>query len=284
MTDSMLEQRSDWKEMVDAAASQRLVEVAAAFDVPVVDLVTALRRAGIEREAVRSPEPTPSAPAPKARAPKRGRRTSRVDAYASLVGQVPDRVVAERAGVTIGAVRNWRVARGIPAAGRLALPPEPGDVAEALAAPAAAAVPRRRPGRRSRIDPFRDEVGQVPDRVIAEKAGVTVNAVANYRKVRSIPGYGTVGAVEAPVAAPPASGATAAPAPVVVASASGLAREALQADAAVRTLHRQLAERYDPGADARLRELLATRDALVIRLGQAALAHLAGGGALGFGG
>lgn len=36
----------------------------------------------------------------------------------SLLGQVPDRVVAERAGVSLNAVRNYRVKRGIAAAGR----------------------------------------------------------------------------------------------------------------------------------------------------------------------
>lgn len=287
-----LETRDDWKGMVEAVASTPLAEVAKAHDVAVVDLVASLRRAGVQREAVRSPEAGKVAKkaSSKASTKKKGsrrKRRSRVDAFAELVGQVPDRVVAERAGVTIGAVRNWRVARGIPAAGRLALPPEPGEVAEALAAPPAEAKPARMPkrrGRRSRIDPWASEVGTVPDRVIAEKAGVSVNAVANYRKVRGIPGFGTAAAASA---APAASGATAAPAPASsppAAPAPGLAGDALRADELVRRLHRQLGERYDPAADAALRDALAARDALVLRLGQAALAHLASGGSVPFAG
>jgi len=43
------------------------------------------------------------------------RRPSRIAAYADLLGVLPDQEVARRAGVTYTAVRNYRVAKGIPA-------------------------------------------------------------------------------------------------------------------------------------------------------------------------
>jgi len=55
---------------------------------------------------------------PRRRKSGRKRRASRVDPFADLLGTVPDRVVAEKAGVSLNAVRNYRVKHGIPAAGR----------------------------------------------------------------------------------------------------------------------------------------------------------------------
>jgi len=49
-----------------------------------------------------------------------GLRKSRIDAFAHLVGQYPDRVVAEKAGVSLNAVRNWRMRHGVPPSGRIA--------------------------------------------------------------------------------------------------------------------------------------------------------------------
>ena len=45
---------------------------------------------------------------------------------------------------------------------------------------------KRGPGRPSVLDQFQDEMGKVVDREIAEKAGVTVSAVTNYRKRHNI--------------------------------------------------------------------------------------------------
>jgi predicted DNA binding protein len=49
-----------------------------------------------------------------------------------------------------------------------------------------AAVGRRRKGRVSVLAQYQDQMGKVVDRVIAEKAGVTVSAVTNYRKRHQI--------------------------------------------------------------------------------------------------
>jgi hypothetical protein len=50
------------------------------------------------------------------------RKKSKIDPYVNLLGQVPDRVVAEKASVSLNAVRNYRVKRGIRASGRRGRP------------------------------------------------------------------------------------------------------------------------------------------------------------------
>ncbi len=60
---------------------------------------------------------------PRRRPAPRGNRQSKLDDYANLLGKVPDRVVAEFTQMSLGAVRNYRIKHGIPAAGRMS-PPE----------------------------------------------------------------------------------------------------------------------------------------------------------------
>lgn len=55
---------------------------------------------------------------PRRRTPGGGRRQSRLDDFRHLMGRVPDRVVAEQADMSLGAVRNYRIKHGIDAAGR----------------------------------------------------------------------------------------------------------------------------------------------------------------------
>ena len=107
-------------------------------------------------------------------------RKSKVDAVAHLVGKVPDRELAEQIGVTPENVRTWRKRRGI----------EPTwKTDEAAPAPMPRRSPKRgkKPRRRkSKLDPYRAELGTVPDRVVAEKAGVTAENVRTYRKRHGI--------------------------------------------------------------------------------------------------
>jgi hypothetical protein len=56
---------------------------------------------------------------PRRRPQARGGRQSKLDDYAHLLGKLPDRVVAEEAGMSLGAVRNYRIKNDIPAAGRM---------------------------------------------------------------------------------------------------------------------------------------------------------------------
>lgn len=61
-----------------------------------------------------APAPQVATPGVAAATPKRG-YTSKIDPFADLVGVLPDRTIAQRAGTTIGSVQVWRSRRGIPA-------------------------------------------------------------------------------------------------------------------------------------------------------------------------
>jgi len=132
---------------------------------------------------------------------KRTSRRSKIDPYRSLVGQLVDREVAEKAGVTPAAVQAYRRKHGIPAAAS-------GSSATGDGAPSGDGpdTPKRK-ARKSKIDAYFSLLGQVPDRVVAEKAGVTTGAVQAYRRRFSIPSSraqrdtsstGTAGPSEAP--------------------------------------------------------------------------------------
>jgi len=138
---------------------------------------------------------------------KRARpRRSKLDPYMEKVGAVPDREVAELAGVSSENVRAFRKRRGIPAGWR----------GEGQARPAVAALkPSVKPHgvsrpRKSKLDPFMDKVGVLPDREVAVFAGVSSENVRAFRKRRGIPaGWRDNG---------PVLGATPTPAPMVSAA------------------------------------------------------------------
>jgi len=84
------------------------------------------------------------------------------------LGTVPDADVAKKAGVSVRTIASFRARHGIPG---YSGPRRPSK--------------NRRP-RTSRIDPYQSLLGTVPDRVVAERAGVSLNAVRNYRVKRGI--------------------------------------------------------------------------------------------------
>lgn len=114
--------------------------------------------------------------------PRRAKRRSKIDPFHSLVGQLVDREVAEKAGVTPAAVQAYRRKHGIPAASSGGV--TAGDVA---GTESPTRGPKRRKARKSKVDPYFSLLGQVPDRVVAEKAGVTIGAVQAYRRRFAIP-------------------------------------------------------------------------------------------------
>ena len=71
------------------------------------------------------------------------------------MGKVPDKDIAAKAGVTVEAVRMYRRRHGIAVASKV---PRKAVVK---------AAPRRRA---SKLDPFRDLLGEVPDSEVAAKA------------------------------------------------------------------------------------------------------------------
>ena len=95
-------------------------------------------------------------------------KRSILEDHLDIVGTLPDAEVATRVGVTAENVRAFRNRRKIPAGWR---------VRKAKQGPST--TTRRR--RRSRLDPFHSELGLVPDQDIAEKAGVSLSNVRQYR-------------------------------------------------------------------------------------------------------
>ncbi|MSP54105.1 MAG: hypothetical protein EXR69_00625 [Myxococcales bacterium] len=131
------------------------------------------KRMGIR--AFDNPTPTREAPnaaaalSPSSFAPETARKAkaSRLDAYFDVLGTVPDRTVAEQAGVSPENVRMYRHRRGIEAQWRAGEGP-PTRVELALTAVEA-------------------ELGRVADTVIAQRVGVSRSAVTQYRAKKGIP-------------------------------------------------------------------------------------------------
>jgi len=168
-----------WPELVELKDELSLRELADRFSVTPGAISAALRRTGITRK--------PAPPGPRARRAtslpaepdgegpplvRPGSKDAQLVPFLDELGQVPDAEVAQRAGVSVRTVASFRSRHEI----------------------TGYTGPRRRrkdrKPRRSRIDPFQELLGQVPDRVVAEQAGVSLNAVRNYRVKHGIPASG----------------------------------------------------------------------------------------------
>jgi len=86
-----------------------------------------------------------------------------------LLGSVPDADVAREAGVSVRTVASFRARH---------------DISGYSGPRRTSKAARRRP---SKIDAFAHLVGKVPDRVVAQEAKVSTNAVRNYRYKHGIP-------------------------------------------------------------------------------------------------
>lgn len=133
MTDDVrLETTERWPDLLAAIErGQTPAQAAAEYGVSRAALTGALRRTGTQgrRRIVRPPTPdgpeapeaSPGAP-PATPAVERASRPSpglrRVAKHHDRVGSVPDHVIATAAGVSVGTVRNYRKAHGIPGAPR----------------------------------------------------------------------------------------------------------------------------------------------------------------------
>lgn len=127
MEDSLekLEELDVWPSILAVKDVMGIREIAKKFNLMPGTVSSAFIRTGTTRIPQRAPEPLPAekggvSPSRSAQngagngPPKSRRRQSRVDAYADLLGKVPDRVIAEKAKVSVQAVRNRRVRLGIP--------------------------------------------------------------------------------------------------------------------------------------------------------------------------
>ncbi len=143
------------------------------------------------------------------RGPDKKLRKSKLSPFYDELGKVADREIAEKAQVSVEAVRMYRRRHGI----------ELEDSARAARRGAKSGRPRRRT---SKLDPYRDQLGRIPDREVAELAGVTAENVRSYRRRHSIAAEWRT-AEKAPVAqvavveAPVVTTEVALPAPVAVA-------------------------------------------------------------------
>lgn len=188
-----VENMACWSEILAAKDDLTLRELSDRFGPTPGQISAALRRAGVAR----SHDPTASAsdalPPEPGESPALGRMTPNnpLDAFRDQLGKVPDAQVAAAAKVSLHAVANYRARHGIPAH----RPPSK----------KAATAPAPKPAsRRSRIDDHAHLLGTVPDRVVADKAGVSLNAVRNYRARRGIASSGRrTRRGEQPAAPPP---------------------------------------------------------------------------------
>jgi hypothetical protein len=119
-------------------------------------------------------------PAEQVKATDTARRAgrSKIGAYATMLGTVPDSTVAKLAHVTVAAVRIYRFRKGIP---------KWTDRRDADQEPVAPAEPTPAPV--NPLDAARDDLGRVPDHVIAQRYGVTVSKVGVYRRKLGIAAY-----------------------------------------------------------------------------------------------
>ena len=105
---------------------------------------------------------------------------SRIGDFEHLLGVEPDAAVAAKAGVTRAAVSAWRKKHGIaPLHPRTDTPPT-------------SSKRRGRPPKvenQSKVEAFRDKVGNMADGDVAALAGVSRDAVVDYRRKHGIPAW-----------------------------------------------------------------------------------------------
>jgi len=174
-----------WPELVRRKDELSLRELAERFDVTPGAISAAFRRTGLSRKAAPPgprirrkasggdeslpPEPGEGEDGTVARP---GSKDTRILPYARMLGQVPDSDVARKAGVSVRTIASFRARNQV---GGYKGPRKRGA---------------DRAPRKSRIDAFAHLVGQHPDRIVAEKAGVSLNAVRNWRMRHGVPASG----------------------------------------------------------------------------------------------
>jgi len=181
-----LEDKPWWPDLIKDKDDYSLRELGEKYGATPGAINNALNRNGIKRKAAPpGPRKNRARPAKSKAGAPRGPRKATMDKlkpFLSRLGKVTDREVAAEAGVSAQTVATVRKQMGItvPRGRRPANPPAP------LAVTTAAKKSNPGPGR-SAIAPYADQLGKVADGEIASLAGVTENAVRNYRNRRGIP-------------------------------------------------------------------------------------------------
>lgn len=179
-----------WPELVRRKDELSLRELAERFDVTPGAISAAFRRTGLSRKAAPpgprirrkasgGDESLPPEPGEgegeEGTLARPGSKDTRILPYARMLGQVPDSDVARKAGVSVRTIASFRARNNV---GGYKGPRKRGA---------------DRAPRKSRIDAFAHLVGQHPDRIVAEKAGVSLNAVRNWRMRHGVPASGRAG-------------------------------------------------------------------------------------------
>ena len=195
-----------WQDLVDLKDELSLRELAEKFNVTPGAISAAFKRTGTSRKAappgpraLRKSQHDDLPPEPGDEdedvglmpTTRPGSKDEMIKYHFDSLGKVPDAEVAKKAGVSVRTIASFRARHGIPGY----------------------SGPRRtaqsRAPRTSKLDPFVELLGTVPDRVVAEKAGVSLNAVRNYRVKRGISAAGRAITSDAPVFQPVAGGVVA---------------------------------------------------------------------------
>ncbi len=168
-----------WPDLLALKDELSLRELANRFEVTPGAISAAFKRTGTARKPAppgpralrkrrKSVDSLPPEAGENGTGPRPGSKDQLIENHQHLLGVVPDSDVAKKAGVSVRTVASYRSRNGVPG---YTGPRRPSA--------------KRRP-RTSRIDPFQKLLGTVPDRVVAEQAGVSLNAVRNYRVKRGI--------------------------------------------------------------------------------------------------
>lgn len=179
-----LETLDFWPDLLAQKDTLSLRELSERFGVTPGAISAALKRTG----TTRSPAPPGPRAARKARKaasgelppepgsgrtgpppPRPGSKDHLLVPHWDLLGTVPDADVAREAGVSVRTVASYRARHDIPG----------------YSGPRRASKGSRK--RPSKIDAYSHLVGKVPDRVVAQEARVSTNAVRNYRYKHGIP-------------------------------------------------------------------------------------------------
>ncbi|MFT7519438.1 MAG: hypothetical protein ACI9MC_001579 [Kiritimatiellia bacterium] len=220
----MLESSNQWPLVLKAVQEKSIPEVAEEFGISAGMLSLALIRANVRRRPVKVSQPSESnrdkiasskdadsMPQDKlinGLSVRAGTKDALIAAHVHDLGKVPDGEIASRVGVSARTVAAFRRRQGL----HLKRGRTPGKAKKSVEPKVLVALPPekseapvdkkfRTRGPASKIDPHVHMLGKVPDRQISKLAGVTVNAVAAYRRRRGISAVGRGGSVSVPAQA-----------------------------------------------------------------------------------
>jgi transcriptional regulator with XRE-family HTH domain len=149
-----------WAEAIRLKDKMTLRELADHLGISVGMLTSEMKRAGVARRVrVSVPEPGERDSANR----RNGSKDGNIEQFFHLLGRVPDSEVARLAEVSVRTVASYRSRNDI----------------NGYKGPRRRPAPRGR--RESKLEDFKEMLGKLPDRVVADEAGMSLGAVRNYR-------------------------------------------------------------------------------------------------------